>query len=47
MTPQDRPSDHGSAPESKFYLPATPSFLTSRAERIWATLFSHGVETPK
>jgi len=47
MTPRDRTSDQGSALESKFYIPATPSSLASRVEGFWATLFNHGIETSK
>ncbi len=34
------------ATESKLYLPAgsNPSFVVSRLERVWGTLFNHGVE---
>jgi len=35
--------DRDSATEAKFYLPGgiSPSFDTSRFERLWATLFEH------
>jgi hypothetical protein len=47
MTQKNRADDRATAPESKFYLPAwaPPSFVVSRLEGIWATLFKHGVET--
>ncbi|MFD1597773.1 hypothetical protein [Halobellus rarus] len=37
--------DRDSATEPEFYLPAgaSPSFIANRLERIWATLFNHGV----
>jgi len=47
MTQRNRTDDRAKATESKFYLPAasTPPSVASRLERIWATLFSHGIET--
>jgi hypothetical protein len=47
--PQTRADDRVSATESKFYHPAAadPSFVASRLKRLWAALFSHGVETPR
>ncbi len=37
--------DQDSASETEYYLPAgaSPSFITSRLERIWAALFNHHV----
>ena len=47
--PRTRADDRISATESKFYHPAAadPSFAASRLKRLWAALFSHGVETPR
>jgi len=45
---QSNPADEQArATEPKFYLPAggPPSFVASRLESIWATLFDHGIET--
>ena len=38
-----------SATDPKFYLPVgiTPSFLSSRVESVWSTLFSNQVEPPQ
>jgi len=47
--PQRIPTDdRDRETEPDFYLPAgSPSTsVASRIERIWAKLFSHGVETP-
>jgi hypothetical protein len=47
MTQRSHTDDRVGATESKFYIPAaTPSSVASRVERLWATLFSHGIETP-
>jgi hypothetical protein len=47
MAQRTRADDHVRATESKFYLPAgaSPSFVASRVEAIWAALFNHGIET--
>ena len=47
MSQGTRTDDRIGATESKFYLPAgvTPSSTTSRFERLWATLFNHGIDT--
>jgi len=49
MTRRTRTDDRIRAAESKFYLPAgtTQSFVASRVESIWATLFDHGIETSR
>jgi hypothetical protein len=49
MSQRTRANDRDRATESKFYLPAgtTPSFVASRLERIWTTLFSYGIETSR
>ncbi len=47
MAQRARSDERDRAAESKFYLPAgsAPSVVADRLERIWATLFVHGVET--
>jgi len=49
MSQRTHTDGRDSATESKFYLPAgtTQQFVTDRVEAIWATLFNHGIETPK
>ena len=49
MTQRTRPDDRVRATESKFYLPAggTTSFVAGRLERVWTTLFDHGIETTR
>jgi hypothetical protein len=49
MAQRNRADHQRRATEAKFYLPGgvTPPFDASRLERLWATLFSHGVEPPK
>jgi hypothetical protein len=49
MTQRTRVHDEASAAEPKFYLPAGsgPSLVTGRLERVWTTLFDHGVEVPR
>ncbi|WP_158599327.1 hypothetical protein [Halobellus sp. Atlit-38R] len=48
MTQRTPTDERGSETEPNFYLPAgSPSTsVAGRIERIWAKLFSHGVETP-
>ncbi len=45
MAQRNHTDDRARATESKFYLPAGvgPSFISSRLEGIWATLFNHQV----
>jgi len=46
MTQRNRVHDGARATEPKFYLPAgsAPSLVAGRLERVWTTLFDHGVE---
>ncbi len=47
MPQRNHADDQARATESKFYPPAgsDPSFVASRLEWLWATLFNHGIET--
>jgi hypothetical protein len=49
MAQRNRADDGVRATESKFYLPAGghPSFVASRLESVWATLFNHDIETSR
>ena len=45
MAQRNRVQDRARGTESEFYLPAgsNPSFVANRLERVWATLFNHGI----
>jgi hypothetical protein len=49
MNERNRVDGRVEATESELYLPAgaNPSFVTSRLEWLLATLFDHGVDTPR
>ncbi|WP_162562439.1 hypothetical protein [Salinigranum rubrum] len=49
MPQRIRADDRVRATESKFYLPAgaTTSLVAGRLERVWKTLFNHGIETTR
>jgi len=49
MAQQNHADGRDSTTESKFYSPVgvTPSFGTDRFERLWASLFNHGVGPQK
>ncbi len=49
MPQRTQTDNQGRATEPEFYIPAgvSPSFIVSRFERLWATLFNHHVEPPK
>jgi hypothetical protein len=48
MAQRHHVESRASAVESKFYLPAgsNQSTVAGRLERVWATIFDNGIETP-